>query len=369
MTIGRRDLISLFGLATLASAIKPISLYGKGKSALNTESEFSGLVVNSHKINVPSGSTRISSGYTFSGQRHNIVGDGPNVSVLVFDAPAYGPAITLYTPEKGGQYQSSIRDIGFFSSSVIEKVAISLVNVANINIERVAIPDGGWQGPMSVGIKAQGRQFIRIRDCDISCAHPVVIGSNPIINSLAADYLNVTSCELNCTSKDGAAFEVQSAAIMSNLTIRDTALIGGSAGFRYLDDSAPISPNTNIQFENIRIEQGATQNGWSFNLESKNNSIQSLLFTNVRMDNSRNGIRVRNVQRLTLVNCDFDQVGERVLLDMLGVPGSVLTMINCWGQSGGRVNIRKMRRLQGAGDDIGGLISPFEIWVYDDKVA
>lgn len=364
----RRSAFALFGERALALGALTSRQFQKQADG-NASEKFDslrGLPPEGRKLHIPAGYVRLSSGHNFRGQRFNIVGDGPNVSVIVFDPPAHGSAFKLDAEGKGGQYQSSIRDLGFVASGTLEKTAVHLVNAANVNLERLAIPAGGWQGATSVGIKTQGRQFVRIRDCDISCARPLVIGANSALPSIAADYLSVTSCELSCTNFDGAVIEVESAATISNMAIRDTALTGGATGFRYIDISNPIAPNINIQFENIRTEQGKDPNGWSFHIESKNNTIQSLILVNVRMDNLRNGIKVRNVQRLTMINCDIDQVGQHVAIEMVGVPGSVLTMINCWGQSGARMFLRNMRRVEGIRSDIGSPIGPFEIWVYDD---
>lgn len=364
----RRSAFTLFGDGALAIGVLANRQIGN-QAAENGSERFEGfrrMSPEGGRLHIPAGYVRLSSGYTFKGQRFNIVGDGPNVSVIVFDAPAYGAAIKFDNSEKSGNYQSSIRDLGFVSSGKLEKTAVHLINTANINLERLAIPAGGWQGTASIGIKTQGRQFIRIRDCDISCARPLVIGSNSNFSSLAADYFTVTSCELSCTEPNGSVIEVESAATMSNMAIRDTALTGGTTGFRYIDTSEPIAPNMNIHFENIRTEQGSNPEGWSFHLESEKNTIQSVSFINVRMDNRRNGVKLRNVQRLTLINCDIDQLDQRVAIDMVGVPGSVITMINCWGQLGSQMVLRKMRHVEGLRSDIGSPIGPFEVWVYDD---
>lgn len=366
----RRSALSLFGGSALSAAA-----WADTRTSRQTQDDprpsgksdgLHQMAAAGGRVHVPAGPHPLSSGYVFAGQRLNMIGDGPNVSTFVFDAPARGAAVTLNTPGEGGQYQSSIRDIGFVAAGEEQKTAVHLVNAANINLERLAIPAGGWLGKSAIGIRTQGRQFIRVRDCDIACARPMVVGPNPSVPSLAADYLSISSCEFSCTIPDGAAIDVEDGATMANMSLRDSALTGGAVGFRYVDQSPPIAPNMNLEFENIRTEQGADSDGWSFQLESKNNTIQSVIMANVRMDNRRNGLKLRNVQRATLINCDIDQSEGHVALDMIGVPGSVLTMVNCWAQSSGRLRIQRMKKVTGLRSDIGSPIGPFEIWVYDD---
>jgi hypothetical protein len=317
------------------------------------------------RFHIPPGSNPLPTRFTFSGQRINLVGDGPNVSLIVFNPASAQTAIEFNTPEPGGQYQSSIRDIGFSSGNSINKTGILIDNGASIAVERIGIPDGAWPGSGSIGIRTRGRQQIRIRDCDIACARPIVVSPNRVFPTIAGDYTSIMASELISTSAKAAVIEVENGSILSNFVIRDTALVGGRDAFRLSTYGPQIGVNSNLQFENIRTEQGMDPDGWSFNLESESDTLQSLYFCNLLLDSQRNGIRLRNAQRVTMVNVNINQADAKTLLDIVGVPGTVLTMIGCWGQVGGRLSLARLRKVTGLNSDVGSPIGPFEQWVYD----
>jgi hypothetical protein len=316
------------------------------------------------EIPMPRGLRVLNSPFRFEGQRLNLRGQGPNVSFVGFDPAAPAAAIELNTPGVGGQAQSSVVGLGFLSGNAVDKTAISLVNVANVNIERIGIASGNWRGDGSIGIRTSGRQFVRIRDCDLGVARPIVISPNPQHPTLAADFFTITSCDLACTLASGSCIEVEDGAVISNLAIRDTAMAGGSHGFRFVDRSSRAA-STNLEFQNCRTEQGTDPAGWSFDIRSANQSIQSILLQNVRCDSARNGIRVRNGQRITLINVDIDQAGGRTALDIEFIPSTVLTILGGFGQVGGNVRLTNARKVFGVESQIGGALGPVEFWVYD----
>ena len=127
------------------------------------------------EVNIPDGTYTLSSGFTFTGQRLNLRGQGKQVSKFSFSVA--GTAVTYNNPAAGGMYQSSIKGLGFTGSGTDTKTAISLVNTANVSVEDIAIADGGWLGT-SIGIQTAGRQFTSISGCDIACARPIVVGNN-----------------------------------------------------------------------------------------------------------------------------------------------------------------------------------------------
>lgn len=105
---------------------------------------------------------------------------------------------------------------------------------------------------------------------------------------------------------------------------------------------------------------------WSFDIESTAAAIQSILFLNVRCDNMRNGIRIRNGQRITLINVDIDAVGAKVALDIEFTTDTVLTIIGGWNQTTGTVTLANARKSFGVDSNgASGGFGPMEVWVYD----
>jgi hypothetical protein len=363
--VSRRALLAGAAMAPVAGLGSWLAL--RGSSTANAQASLderlTGLEAGG-ELFLPRGETPFRRPVRFSGQRLNLRGEGPNVSSVRFEPAAPAAAIELNTPAKGGQYQSSIIGLGFVSSNNIAKTAIRLVNVANVNLERIGIAGGNWEGAGSIGIHTFGRQFVRIRDCDIGCARPIVISPNAVHPSLAADFFEITSCELTSTLASGCCIELEDGVVFSNFAIRDTALVGGTDGFRF-DDRSSRGASINLEFQNCRTEQGKSPNGWSFDIRSTRQSIQSILLRNVRCDIGRNGIRIRNGQRITLINVDIDQAGGRTALDIEFNPGTVLTILGGFNQVGGKTRLTNARKVIGVESAIGGGFGPVEVWVYD----
>jgi hypothetical protein len=362
MTVSRRQFVA--GLPAAGAGCWLAACADPGAAAQTLFDERVQDLAAGAEIPIPRGLRALSAPFRFEGQRLNLRGQGPNVSFVGFDPAAPAAAIELNTPGVGGQAQSSVVGLGFLSGNGVDKTAISLVNVANVNIERIGIAGGNWRGDGSIGIRTAGRQFVRIRDCDFGVARPIVISPNRQHPTLAADFFTITSCDLACTLAGGACIDVEDGAVISNLAIRDTAMAGGSHGFRFVDRSSRAA-STNLEFQNCRTEQGTDPDGWSFDIRSANQSIQSILLQNVRCDNRRHGIRIRNGQRITLINVDIDQVGGRTALDIEFNPSTVLTILGGFGQVGGNVRLTNARKVFGVESQIGGALGPVEFWVYD----
>jgi hypothetical protein len=358
MTLTRRDLlIGLGAVAGSAVAVgvapaKAQALFGQRIEDLTTGGE----------IAVPRGPTVLERTLLYTGQRLNLRGEGPYASLLRFDPPTPAAAIELNAPGPGGQYQSSVTGLGFLSGNTVAKTAVKLVNVGSVNIERIAISDRHWPGEQSIGIRTAGRELVRIRDCELACARPIVLSPNAQHPTLAADFFQIQSCVLVCTEPGGSCIEAEDGAVLTNMAIRDTAMVGGANGFRF-DDRSSLGASYQLEFQNVRTEQGTDPNGWSFDIRSRQ-QVQNILFQNVRCEPGRNGIRIRSGLQITLLNVEIEQVPGRTALDIEFVPGTVLTILGGWVQTGGSVRLVNARKVFGVGEAYGSMIGPVEIWVY-----
>jgi hypothetical protein len=304
-----------------------------------------------------------------------------------------------------GVGQTTIRKLGFASSNSVDKIAINLINVANCDIDHVTISSGIWLGD-STGIRTQGRQLVRIRDCTLACARPIVFAKNQVYNTLGADHYIVESCELIGTSAGRSVIELEDGLCSSNTTIRNTALVGGRDGIRWIDTST-TGVSIHLHIHDIRTEQGlalvgnvtgatkanpavitsnghgllagdivsfagvggmtqlngnsytvanptantfelsgvnssaygtytsggtATSYGYALRLASSAQNLQELLVENFRFSHDQHGVYLRNCQRVTFVNCTFDNNASCVDIDM--VAGSRVEFINCYAGSG-----------------------------------
>lgn len=312
---------------------------------------------------LPDGTTQMTGSWHLRGGRWRLRGSGPNASTLSFSPTRPAAAIEVTAREAEGPIQVQVGDIGFLSANPVDKDAIRLVNASNVTIERVGIATNAWPGSGSVGIRTAGRQFVRIRDCDIACARPIVFGPNPAFPTLATDFFTVDSCELVSTERSRACLEVTEGSVITNLRVVDTAFVRGGSGFRFVD-STSAGASYSLQFENIRSEQGMNPADWSFDIRSTRQSMQSVVFRNVRCDSARNGIRIRGGQRITLINVDIDQRPGGIALDIEFVPGTILTIIGSFRQFGSRIVLRNATRVGAAPEIAADDFRPFEQWIY-----
>jgi hypothetical protein len=362
MKVSRRKFLQALPTAGAAAG-----LVAGAESVAAAQAPFDGdaeALANGGELRIARGATILERPFRFAGQRLNLRGEGPYASLIRFDLEAPGSAIELNTPSPGGQYQSSVTGLGFLSRNSVPKTAIKLVNVGSVNIERIGIATAHWPGERSIGIRTAGREMIRIRDSDIACARPIVISPNVQHPSLAADYLQIESCILVSTLPTGSCIEVEDGSVLTNMAVRDTALVGGTNGFRF-DDRSSVGASYHIEFQNIRTEQGTDPDGWSFDIRSSAHQVQNLLFQNIRCEQGRNGIRVRNGLQITLINVMIEQTQGRTGLDIEFIPGTVLTILGGWIQPGGAIRLINARKAIGVESATGSAIGPVEVWIYD----
>lgn len=290
---------------------------------------------------IEAGTWTLSGTFTFAGQRLHLQGKGRQVSIVSFNPGAADVALEINEPSAGGSNQGSIGGLGFSSANAVDKTAIRLVNVANWDIGRIGISTGAWQGD-SIGIKTEGRQLLYIHDSEIACARPLVVGNNATFPTLSADHSLIERCELVGTSATRPVIEFEDGTTFANLTIRNCAIVKGQHGI-YWNDTTSTGAGFALDIEDIRTEQALSAAAYSIYLASTAQVLQSVNIRNAHLDNGREGIYLRNVQRVTLENVTFAMGAGRIALDMTFVAGSRLVMINCFKQAGSTVTLTNAR--------------------------
>jgi len=130
---------------------------------------------------------------------------------------------------------------------------------------------------------------------------------------------------------------------------------------------APPGQSFGLTLRNLRHEQSVDATGFSYYLASVNNGIKNILFDTVQTDIGTNGFYLRNVQRATFINCNFNSASGKTALDCVAVAGSVFTFINCYAAPGALLSRVGFKRVFSqvpyeSADPFG----PFEVWAYDD---
>lgn len=209
---------------------------------------------NGGDIFIPRGNWTLTSTYTFAESQLNIFGEGDIVSIVNFD-PASPDIAWEFDDGAGiGAQLFTVRKLGFASGNDVAKTALNLINAANCDIEHVTVLASAWGGD-SIGIRTEGRQVVRIRDCSIGCARPIVFAPNSAHPTLSTDHYLLESCELTGSSASRPVIELENGVLSTNLTIRNTALVGGRDGIRWVDSSS-AGASYNMHLQDLRTEQG-----------------------------------------------------------------------------------------------------------------
>jgi len=274
------------------------------------------------------GTWTLPTGFSTAVWRFSIVGQGKNVSVFSFAPGATATAIKFDSGGGSGYNENAIRYVGFSGGAdTSAKTAIEYVNAANCEIQGVAIATGSWLGD-SIGVKASGRQLLRVTDCKFACARPIVYAQNTYFTSLNVDHFLLENSELVGTSVTRPCIEFSDGCAFSNMTIRNVAIVQGQDGILW-NDTSSTAASFALSIQNVRIEQGLDTSAWGIRLESTAQVLQTLTLDNVHFDSTRNGLKLRNAQSVTLRNCNFTMPNTKTAIDMTFVAGSRLIIENC----------------------------------------
>lgn len=316
------------------------------------------------KLRLPKANYKLSAPFVFTGQRLNIEGDGRNVSIVSFSPASSSAALEYRNPALGGLYQGSINNLGFTSGNSVDKTAIQLYNTADCEVHGIGIASSAWAGSGSIGIRTYGRQTLSVRNCQIACARPVVISQNPVFPSLNTDHFVIEHSELSTTLATGACIEFENGVMHTSTTLKNLALTGGKWGILW-NDTTSVGASYALAIADIRTEQGVDSTGWSIDLQSTGQTLQTLHIKNAYLDATRNGIRLRNAQLVTLENVYFQQASG-TQLDITMVAGSRLVLINCFFQTGGTKTITNGRCVRRSMGNAQG--HTVEEWVFDSAL-
>jgi hypothetical protein len=134
----------------------------------------------------------------------SIVGAGRGVTNIKFEPATGGECIRFNTGVVPQNY-NRIADLSFYSLDYLtQKTMIRCYDLNNFEIERVSTGPGLlWMGASSIGVRFQGRQELRLRDCEITADLPVVIDRNPNFPGISFDHSSVESSDLIVSNYSG----------------------------------------------------------------------------------------------------------------------------------------------------------------------
>ncbi len=268
-------------------------------------------------IYVPKGTYKITSELLFSSDRFRFIGEGINLSILVF-TPAIAGSLIRVSNGASINFQSVIKGFTLTSqNTTLKKVALDIWDVSEMQIEDISIAGANsyWRGASSVGLRTQGREFTTIRNLTIFADMPIQISDNPNSN-IDLDHFHFQDLYLaGYASAAKPLITVDTGRNLTDITFDGAqAWVGGAGGF-YWNDTTSSIPSYALTFKNVRDEQTTDVNSWLFYF-GRNQSLYGLRLENIYVDPNHKGIYMRNIFGATLDNYTF--TGTGVALDYNG---------------------------------------------------
>jgi hypothetical protein len=220
----------------------------------------------------------------------------------------FNPASTdvLFDFDRGASSSEfcGVEDCQFISNNSTDKTAIRVDDARTFWVRNVLITHGGWDGSGSTGVHIRGRELAYIKECQIICARPVVLGFNPNFPTIHTDFFAIEDGILGSTETTGTAIEVEDGVNISNLAINRIAFVLGKWKFKWVDTSSTIDSYA-LSFESCRSEQASDATGFTIELNSTSQDIKQVLVQKFFFDPGCGGIKGRKVEDITVKSCSF----------------------------------------------------------------
>lgn len=280
--------------------------------------------------------------------RTNIEGAGKHATSWSFN-PASAKARFKFQRTLTSEvlYQCSIRRGNFAGAGSQQKIALDMSDVSETLVEEISV-QASWTGNSgssttpSIGIRTSGRELWTGRQLDVYADRPFQITRNANSPSLSADHFHFTDVLASAQVSTEASILIDADAGLASFTADGyLALVGGKYGIRYLDGTEP-SVALGVHIQNLRFEQPADLTGYAidWNCGTKEFTLDTCnLGGNGSPTNG--GLRLRNVNHITLLNTQYTGQGEALNLDTC----ECLLLINSLMQDSSTVTLTGMEEV------------------------
>jgi hypothetical protein len=192
-----------------------------------------------------------------------------------------------------------VLDCQFYSANSNNKTAIRVDDARTFWVRNVLIAQGNWLGSSSIGINTRGRELVYIKECQILCARPIVLGVNPNYSTLHTDFFIIEDGILGSTETTGAAVECEDGVNISNLVHQRIAFVLGKWAFKWVDTTSTIDSYA-IKFRDCRSEQASDATGFTIELNSTVQDHKQVLIEGFYFDPGRGGLKLRKPEDVTV---------------------------------------------------------------------
>ena len=278
--------------------------------------------------------------------RVHVVGEGKYASTLLFN-PAT-PKALFYGSEiaaPGSLFQGSFRKLGLIGAGTQQKIGFDMLDVSEYVFSEIVVQytwtgNSGSAATPSIGFRISGRELLTFEQIDCYADRPFHFRKGTIagidqcafrdmlFNALVTTEAGIL-IDANCPITGWVMEGYQS---WSGGTYGIWAVGGGTRG-------------QNVNIRNGRYEQPGVEGGWAVRWEAQ---TDGLLFDGCGFGGNGNispingGLKVRNLQRLTLLNCVYSGTsGGSIPAVALDIDTSCddLILVNTFFNSGAIVNL------------------------------
>lgn len=276
-----------------------------------------------------------------AGQLYQISGNGlsvpyhgfylrPNGATLRFTATSGTPvapskAVTFDRGDGtilyGGGIDGRLKFSAAASGVAYSKIALDLGMVSRFDSGQLIeitgetnVPNIGtmWSGNGSVGVRIGGNEWNTLGRLFCYADNPIQIRPNPY---QGVDLSHWHFHDHNLVANTAyPIIRVQPGVVATNwLYDGQNAWVHGSCGLEWVGTSSVQAVSHNLRFANIRSENGDSAAGFTFDIQHYY-GIQELMIENSRLDQLRNGIRLRKVEGAAIRNTRY--LGNQAALDV-----------------------------------------------------
>lgn len=205
----------------------------------------------------PTGTYKITSQITISGDRVMLYGDGSSSRILF--NPTANAICFLFDKGSTSSVQNTVRDLTFYSTdTTYTKTAIKLVDVSQCLVENVHTIFPHWYGNGSIFLHILGRDTSAVRGLNVFADKPIRVSPIPAPHTaggIGIDHFHFSDCYLGNTVSNNPVVTFDDAVIVSNVTFDGyQAWIGGSDGL-YWNSPTATQGSLTLSLNNVRWEQ------------------------------------------------------------------------------------------------------------------
>lgn len=290
-------------------------------------------------IYLPSGTYLVASTLAISGHRQGLIGDGRNITTILFNPTAADTCIEINSGTASAIVENFIKSLTISGSgSTYVLKGITIENTEEMVIEEIDIVSMTDATAACVGIQSYGKHMFVMRKTSISADTPIQISENPhklTEGNIDCDHYHFSDLYL-IAGDDNYCLLFDDKVNVTNFNLDGyNAFIGGKSAIYWVESTSDTVTSANISFNNIRYEQETDSASYMVDIQS-DDAIYNMTIRNFYGGATAKGFRFDNVVNLLLDSCQYIQANVALTL---GATCRPTTLTNCFFQSSSTLSI------------------------------